>query len=106
MTVFRVLKTPTRAEIVAPGSNVNENFFAILILGQTPRVFERRRSRTSGAEGILNPRGLIKLRNAGCEPAPGGVADKEHRVIAGVRWRRREHIVDPEVSVRLKRDST
>jgi hypothetical protein len=49
----------------------------------------------------------LVLRNPSSEPIPSlSVPDEQYRVITRMRWRRREHIVDPEVSIRPGRDST
>src|SRR5262245_62950147 len=49
----------------------------------------------------------LVLGNPSSEPiASLSVTYEQYRVITRLRWRRREHIVDSEVSVRVRRDGT
>src|SRR5207244_10299855 len=51
-------------------------------------------------------RWLIELRDARSKPSSAGrQTDKEHGAAAPGRWRRHQHIVNPEVAVRRQRDT-
>src|SRR4029077_13058494 len=52
------------------------------------------------------PSGLIELRDARSKPSSAGRhTDKEHGAAALSRWRRCQHIVNPEIAVGLQRDT-
>src|SRR5258705_6822148 len=54
----------------------------------------------------LSRSGLIDLRDARSKPSSAGRhTDEEHGAVAHGRWRRHQHIVDPEVAVGRQRDT-
>src|SRR6476620_2452265 len=60
----------------------------------------------SQAAVIVFHRWLIELRYARSKPSSTGChTDKEHGVAALGRWRRHQHIVNPEVAVGRQRDT-
>src|SRR5882757_5648843 len=75
------------------------------------RVNERSKSIEVATFGLAGsgdrvPSGLIELRDARSEPSSAGRhTDKEHGAATLGRWRRHQHIVNPEVAVGRQRDA-
>ena len=75
------------------------------------RVNERNKGIEVAAFGFAGsgdrvPSGLIELRDARSKPSSAARhANEEHRADALGRWRRHQHIVDPEVAVGRQRDT-